>query len=150
MVAWADQPLYAARPSLRIGVPTDLGVRSVRSFPQPGPVLRVWAVRGTVLVANRVAGGVQLARYDLPQAGRVVVWRGSRLGSTSLGGGTVATAVGRQILAARAGRGALRPVRTATAPVAAIAVDGARLAVFERLHTKKGARITALRLARIP
>ncbi len=150
VVAWADQPLYAARPSLRIGVPTDLGVRSVRSFPQPGAVLRVWAVRGTVLVANRVAGGVQLARYDLPKAGRVVVWRGSSLGSTSLGGGTVATTVGRQILAARAGRGALRPVRTETAPVSAIAVDGARLAVFERLHTKKGARITALRLARIP
>jgi hypothetical protein len=146
-VAWVDQPLYSSRPTLRIGVPTDAGVRSVRSLPQPGPVLRIWVERGTALVANRVGAQVQLARYDLPSTRRVVVWRGSGLGPTSLGGGTVATTVGRRVLAA--GAGALRPVRTATAPVAAVAVDGSRLAVFERLITKKGARITALRLARV-
>jgi len=147
VVAWTDRPLYSARTTLRIGVPADTGVRSARAFAQPGPVIRVWAARSMVLVANRVGAGVELARYDLPSARRTVVWRGSRLGPTALGGGTVATVVGRRVLASRTG--ALRPVRTSKADIAAIAVDRDRLAVFERLHTKAGARITALRLARI-
>jgi hypothetical protein len=112
-------------------------------------VLGLWASKRLVVVANRVPGGVLLARYDLPRGRRTVVWRGARLGPVAVGGGTVATVEGaRRVLASRSG--ALRRVRTAGGNVAALAVDGRRLATFERIVLKKGGRrVTAVRIARI-
>jgi hypothetical protein len=161
LVAWADTPAYGRGRVVRVGTPTDTGVRGVRSLAQPGPVLGLWAAPGVVVAATRVRGRVEVARHDLPRGVRRVLWRGPAVPPLAVGGGAVAVADGRRVLA---GRGAaLRPVRTARGVVAALATDGRRLAVFERGTVKNTRRrdargrvlpptrkVTVVRLVRIP
>jgi hypothetical protein len=147
VVAWADAPgQYATRPVVKVGVPSDTLVRSVRTLRQPGQVLRVWAAKRLVVVATRTRTGVELARYDLPSPRRVPIWSGRRLGPVDLGNGVVALGVGRTVYASRAGR--LRPVARAARNIPTLATDGVRLAVFQRTRVK-GTRYTTVRLQRL-
>jgi hypothetical protein len=150
LVAWADQPVYGSRPVVRVGVPGPRAVTGIRSIPQPGRVLRVWAVTGLVVVATRVGGRVEIARHPLPSGRRTVVWRGAALPPVvAVGGGTVAVAQGRDVLAARAG--ALRRVRTGAGPVSGLAVDRSRVVSFERVRIadKKTRKLLPRTVARV-
>jgi hypothetical protein len=114
---------------------------------QPGTVVGLWiGAPSTVVAASRTAGGVEVARHDLPAGTRRVVFRGSRVPPLAAGGGVLAVADGRRVLA---GRGALAEVRRTSGVVVALATDGRRLAIFERLTGRRGARSTAVRLARV-
>jgi hypothetical protein len=146
LVAWVDDPVYGISTTLRVGVPSDIGVRGLRVRPQPGPVRGVWAAKGTIVVANLVNGRTELARYDLPALRRQVVWRGTGLGPVAVGGGTVAAVVGHGVLASRSG--SLRTIRRSAGVIAGLAVNGPRVAVFEQTRIR-GARQTVVRLVRI-
>jgi hypothetical protein len=148
IVAWADGPAAPGAPaaaSVQVGVPTDGAVEGVRALPLRGPALGVWAVRGLVVVASRAGAGVEVARYDLPALRRRVLWRGPARPTVAVGGGAVALADGRRVLA---GRGALRLVRRAAGPVAAIAVSARFVASFERaaVPARRGTRPRSTRI----
>jgi len=132
LVAWADGPAAPAAPAaaaLQVGVPSDTGVSGVRTLALPGPALAVRAAQGVVVVAARAGTRVEVARYDLPSLRRRVLWRGRTLPPLAVGGGAVALADGRTVLA---GRARLRPVRRAGGPVSAVAVGATMVASFER------------------
>lgn len=114
----------------------------------PGPALRVWGAAGTFAVAVRAGARVALLRIDEGAAPRALrVWTGPRLPRVALGGGAVAVADGRRVLAAR--RGVLRVAATGRRAIDAVGVDGRRLAWIER-GTRRGARVGVLRLGRLP
>ena len=115
----------------------------------PGPALRVWAAPGLVAALSRGASGYAVTRIDVaagaPRARRI--WSGARRPSVGIGGGTVAIADGKRVLASR-GRGATRRVTTSRRRVDAVGADGARLAWIER-GRRKGLRVGVVRLARL-
>ena len=98
--------------------PTRLGPRSCWSpatasaaapaaVALPGPALRVWAAPGLVAVLSRAGGGLAVTRVDVvgggaPRAGRA--WTGARTPAVAVGGGTLAIADGRRVLASRRSR----------------------------------------------
>jgi hypothetical protein len=147
LVAWSEE----GGRGLRWGVPSDAGVAPVRTLAAAGQVLRVWVAHRMVVALERSGGRVAVARYDLPSGRRRVVWRGSGVPQVAAGGGAVAVASGRTVLA---GRGSLlRPVRRAAGVVSAVAVDARRVAVFERIRRSadgRSVRSTALRVVRLP
>lgn len=138
--AWVD-PL--ARRLLHLGQAGTPG--TARRVPLPAPALRVWGAPGIVAVAVRSGRRVTLLRVG--SGAPAPVWSGTRLPRVALGGGAVAVADGRRVLAAR--RGPLRPVRVSPRPVDGVGVDGARLAWAER-GLRRGVRIGLLRLAGTP
>jgi hypothetical protein len=143
IVAWVDDD---APQTLRVGRPTDAGVVKERRVGLAGSALRVWADRGLVVVAVRQGSGVGLVRID-GLAGPVrAIWRGRGVPPVGLGGGTVAAAAGRTVLAARSGR--LRVVARARGTVAAVAAARGRVAWFERVRRPDGRR-TVVRIGRI-
>jgi hypothetical protein len=80
-------------------------------------------------------------------AGRArAVWSGARVPAVGLGGGAVAVADGRRVLASRGG--AVRPVATARRAVDAVGVDGRRVAWVERA-VRRGSRVGVIRLGRV-
>jgi hypothetical protein len=113
-------------------------------------VLGLWAAPGTVVALTGAGGAFRVARIDLATGAVRVVWRGTRTPRLAVGGGTVAVADGRRILA---GRGVLARVAQARGPVAAVAADGDRVAWFERLTIRRGggapARWTVARMGRV-
>jgi hypothetical protein len=137
--AWVDP---AAPRVLQLG--SSHGLAAPRTIALPGDARGVWAAPGVVLVAVRSGARVTLLRTR--GAGLTRVWSGRRLPRVAVGGGAVAAADGRAVLAARSGP--LRRVTTARRQVDAVAVDGRRLAWTERA-TRRGARVAVLRLARI-
>jgi hypothetical protein len=143
--AWADP----ARPA-RLLVARDGSGAAAGAVALPGPAVRVWAARGLVAVLSRAGGGMAVTRVDAgagpPSARRV--WTGGRTPAVAVGGGTLAIADGRRVLASRRGRPAPRRVTTARRRVDAIGADGARLAWVER-GRKRGLRVGILRLARL-
>lgn len=113
-----------------------------------GRAVRLWATTGTVVAAvRRGPRSVVLLRVDDGTAPRVVrAWGGRRVPRVAVGGGSVAVADGRRVLAAR--RGAVRRVTTARRVVDAVGVHGRRLAWVER-GRRKGARVGVMRLGRV-
>ena len=113
----------------------------------PGAAVRVWGSPGLFAVAVRAGGRVVLLRIDQTAAPRAVrVWSGARLPRVALGGGAMAVADGRRVLAAR--RGALRTVTRPPRVVDAVGVDGRRIAWIERA-TRRGARVGVVRVGRL-
>ena len=139
-VAWADP---AAPATLRV----QADGAATTSVALPGPALRVWGAPGLFAVTARVGGRVALLRVDEGPAPRALrVWSGRRAPRVAIGGGSVAVADGRVVLASR--RGALRRVVRARRPVDAVGVDGRRLAWIER-GARRGARVGVIRLGRV-
>jgi hypothetical protein len=112
----------------------------------PGRAIRIWAARGLVAAAVRAGGRVRLVRWSGGGRARTV-WSGATVPRVSVGGGAVAVGERRRVLASR--RGPLRQVARTRGPVAAVAVDGRRVAWLERL-TRRGARVTVARLGSTP
>ncbi|MFN8120924.1 MAG: hypothetical protein U0237_00700 [Thermoleophilia bacterium] len=148
LVAWTEDPASGV---VRHGTPSDAGVAAVADARFGGRVLRVWAAPGTVVALVRAGRVASVRTLDVASGAVRTVWRGTTLPRVAVGGGAVAVADGRRILAARGGTA--RRVALARGPVAAVAVDGDRVAWFERLVIRRGgapARWTVARLARVP
>ena len=144
LLAWVDP----AAPAVLARAPAgDAGLGGVAVTALPGPAVRVWASRGLVVVAARVGAGVRLIRVDVATGAARGVWSGARVPRVSVGGGAVAVGDGRRVLASRSG--VLRPVGRGRGPLAAVAVDGRRVALLERVRAR-GARVTVARLRPVP
>lgn len=145
LAAWVERGEPAAVRVARIG---DGGATGLTILHQPGPVaaLRVDPPRA-VVVALRAGRGAQVARHDLARGRRAVLWRGRSLPRIAAAGGAVAIADGRRVLAGRAGR--VAPVGRAGGAVGALATDGRRVAIFERIASRRGSRVTVVRLVRL-
>ncbi len=145
-------PLVAMQGALRVQVdpaqPTLLtwrdGATVVRTAALPGPALRVWADGRAAAVAVRLGTRVGLLRVGA--GAPVLAWTGAQVPAVAVGGGSLAVADGRRVLASRSGR--LKPVATARRAVDAVGVDAARIAWVER-GTRKGARVGVVRLGRV-
>ena len=148
VVAWTEDPASGV---VRRGVPSDTGVTGVSDLRLGGRVLRLWAAPGTLVVLTRAGATARVHRIDTAGGTPRLVWRGTRLPRVAVGGGSVAVADGRRVLASRAG--AVARVAQARGPVAAIAVDGDRVAWFERVTISRGgarpARWTVARLGAV-
>jgi hypothetical protein len=147
IAAWAD---IGGR-SVRWGVPSDAGVSGIREAAQGGRVAQVRAVPGFIVSVVR-AGGWRVTRTDAATGAVRVIWRGSVRPKVAAGGRAVAIGAGRVVLTSRGG--SARRVATARGPIAAVATDGSRVAVFERISRKvkvrartTTARTTAVRIA---
>ena len=143
-LAWVNPAAPAVLARASAG---DTGLGAVATTALPGPAVGVWASRGLVVVAVRVGAGVRLVRVDPATGAASTVWRGPRAPRVSVGGGAVAVAAGRRVLASRSGP--LRAVGRGRGPVAAVAVDGRRVALLERVRAR-GARVTVVRLRPVP
>ncbi len=144
LLAWVNP----AAPAVLARAPAgDAGLGGVAVTALPGPAVRVWASRGLVVVAARVGAGVRLIRVDVATGAARGVWSGARVPRVSVGGGAVAVGDGRRVLASRSG--VLRPVGRGRGPLAAVAVDGRRVALLERVRAR-GARVTVARLRPVP
>ena len=140
LLAWVDP----AAPAVLARAPAgDAGLGAITTTTLPGPALRVWASRGLIVVAVRAGAAVHLIRLDEAAGAARTVWRGDRVPRVSAGGGAVAVGDGRRVLASRSG--VLRVVARARGPVAAVAVDGPRVAWLERVRARR-ARATVARL----
>lgn len=147
IAAWAD----VGGTAIRMGVPADDGVSGIREVSQGGRVLTVRAAPGLVAAVVK-ARGYRVTRTD-PATGTVrVVWRGPRRPQIAVGGRAIAIGAGTVVLTSRGG--SAKKVGTARGPVAAVATDGSRVAVFERISrkTKVGTKVvrvkkTAVRIA---
>lgn len=128
LVAWAD----SGGSVLNLATPTDEGVTGTRAIPQGGRVIGVWAAPGVVATAVRAGGRVQVAWNDPASGARRVVWRGPRTPKVAVGGRAIAIGTGSKVLTSRGGAAA-RAAGDARGPVAAVATDGSRVAVFERI-----------------
>lgn len=141
LVAWVDR----ADPTVvRTGTVTDTGFTEGPPVRAGAPVRHLWASAPATLVVAAGRGAVTLARHDLSSGARRVLWRGSGVPRVGVGGGAVAIADGRVVSVARPA--GLAQVRATAGAVAAVATDGRRLAVFERITGRGGKRSTALRL----
>ena len=147
IAAWADK----GGSSIRIGVPADTGVTGIREVPQGGRVAQVRAVPGFVVAVVR-ASGWRVTRTDASTGAVTVVWKGSARPQIGAGGRAIAIGAGRAVLTSRGG--AAKKVADARGPIAAIATDGSRVVVFERVSRKakvgkatKTVRTTAVRVA---
>lgn len=147
-VAWTEDPASGV---VRRGVPSDSGVTGVTDIRLGGRVLRLWAAPGTIVALTRAGVTARVHRIDTAGGAARVVWSGARLPRVAVGGGAVAVSDGRRILASRAG--AVARVAQARGPVAALAVDGDRVAWFERVTIRRGggrpARWTVARLGAV-
>lgn len=138
--AWVD-PAAAQTLQVRAGSAAPVAVVL------PGAALHVWAGGDVVAVAVRSGGRVALLRVDAGAMRPVRVWSGARVPrGVAVGGGAVAVADGRRVLASR--RGALRALVRTRRPVDAVGVDGRRLAWIER-GLRRGSRVGVVRLGRV-
>jgi hypothetical protein len=135
IVAWVDKDApgevrLAVTPA---GDPTPVAQPSV---PVPGSVLRVLVTEHTLAVLVQVPGEYRLIRYDVPDRTPKIVWRGiDPPGAIAAGDRTIAIAtdgVVRQHVPGQTLRTVFRP----RGRVVALATDGTRIAVLERVRTR--------------
>jgi len=140
IAAWAD----VGGSSVRWGTPADDGVAGIREAAQGGRVVHVTAVPGAIVSVVR-RGGWRVVRTDAATGAVRVLWRGSARPRVAAGGRAVAIGAGRAVLTSRGG--AARRIALARGPIAAVATDGSRVAVFERVsrRTKVKARTKTVR-----
>lgn len=140
IAAWAD----VGGSSIRFGVPSDSGVSGIREAAQGGRVLYVRVVPGTIAAVVK-AGGYRVTRTDTATGAVAVVWRGSARPVINVSGSVIAIGAGRLVLTSRGGNA--RKVGNARGPVSAVATNGSRVAVFERVSRKAKVqgRVTTVR-----
>ncbi|MFN8108989.1 MAG: hypothetical protein U0Y82_03970 [Thermoleophilia bacterium] len=144
VVAWAENPATGV---LRVGTPTDAGVSNVGDVQMGGAIQRVWAAPGLVVALVRTGAGLRVMRLVPGRTSPVAVWRGRAEPRVAVGGGAVAVAAGRMVLASRSG--SVARVALARGDVAAVAVDGNRVVWFQRMLRRSKRTFTRWTVARV-
>jgi hypothetical protein len=140
IIAWVDrrntaEVRLATTPSGQFEAFGDL------TIPQSGTVVRLHVTRTMVVTLVRRSSGYQLIRFDAPSWTPTVVWSGSKPPPyTAAGDRTVALVNGAVVQQHVPGR-ARRTVLRLRGTIAALATDGRRIAVLERLRTRARARV---------
>lgn len=136
--AWVDPAAPTALQVEPSGAPAPAAVAL------PGPALGVWAATNVIVVAVRSGARVALLRVDQPALRPVRVWSGAAVPRVAVGGGSVAVAEPRRVLAAR--RGSLKVLTRTRRAIEAVGVDGRRVAWIERGVRRKGGRVGVVHL----
>jgi len=131
VAAWAAR----GSTSITIGVPADDGVAGVRTVAQGGTVTSVFATPGFVVTVVRNGSRAKVVRTDVTSGATRTVWSGSGTPVVAGGGNAIVIGAGTKVFSSRSGAKA-RPAGTAKGAVAAVATDGTRIVVFERITRK--------------
>ena len=131
VAAWAAK----GGTSVSIGVPDDGGVNGVRTVAQGGTVRSVFATPGFVVTVVTNGNRAKVVRTDVASGATRTVWTGSGRPVIAGGGSAIAIGIGTRVFSSRSGATA-RAAGTAKGTVAAVATDGTRIVVFERITRK--------------
>lgn len=144
-VAWVDATSGDVR-VMSIPTPLDGAPADVVTI-HPQDEVRRLAVSATTVALVRGTGdtGYQLVRYDAPAWTPTVVWRGARLPDAMvLDGQALVLGIGTRIVHHTPAGGLITAVRVAT-KAAALATDGTRVVVVERIRLR-GRKFTSMRV----
>ena len=140
VVAWVDR-----RNTAEVRVATtpsgQFDVFGGLTIPQAGTVVRLHVTRSMVVTLTRGSNGYELVRFDAPAWTPTVIWSGRTPPRyTAAGDRTVALVSGALVQQQVPGR-ARRTVFRLRGPAAALATDGRRIVVLERLRTRSRGRL---------
>jgi hypothetical protein len=121
--------------SITMGVPTDDGVSGVRTVKQGGTVRSVFATPGFVVTVVKNGSRAKVVRTDVASGATRTVWTGSGTPVVAGGGSAIVIGTGTKVFSSKGGSKA-RAAGTAKGTVAAVATDGRRIVVFERITRK--------------
>ena len=131
VAAWAGK----GSSSISIGIPADDGVSGVRTVAQGGVVKSVFATPVFVVAVVKSGSRAKVVRTDVSSGTARTVWSGSGAPVVVAGGNAIAIGTGSNVFSSRGGATA-RAAGTAKGLVAALATDGKRIVVFERITRK--------------
>ncbi len=131
VAAWADRGATA----ISIGIPGDDGVSGLRGVAQGGIVKSVFATPAFVVTVVKSGSRAKVVRTDVASGTARTVWSGSGTPVLATGGAAIVIGTGSKVLSSRGGAKA-RAAGTAKGIVAALATDGTRIVVFERITRK--------------
>ena len=136
-LAWVDP---AAPTTLQVQAS---GAATAVPVALPGPALRVWSATNVIAVAVRSGSRIALLRIDQPALRATRVWTGTTVPRVAVGGGSVAVAEARRVLAAR--RGSLKVLARTGRAIEAVGIDGRRVAWIDR-GVRRRARVAVVHL----
>ena len=131
VAAWAAR----GASSIAIAVPSDNAISGLRTVAQGGTVKSVFATPAFVVAVVKSGSRAKVVRTDVASGATRTVWTGSGTPVVAGGGSAIAIASGTKVFSSRSGAKA-RAAGTANGTVAALATDGTRIVVFERISRK--------------
>ena len=131
VAAWADRGATA----ISIGIPGDDGVSGLRGVAQGGIVKSVFATPAFVMTVVKSGSRAKVVRTDVNSGTARTVWSGSGTPVVAAGGNAIVIGSGSKVFSSKGGAKA-RAAGTAKGIVAALATDGTRIVVFERITRK--------------
>ncbi len=131
VAAWAERGATA----ISIGIPGDDGVSGLRSVAQGGTVKSVFATPTFVVTVVKSGSRAKVVRTDVASGTARAVWSGSGTPVVAAGGNAIVIGSGSKVFSSKGGAKA-RAAGTAKGVVAALATDGTRIVVFERITRK--------------
>ena len=131
VAAWADRGATA----ISIGIPGDDGVSGLRGVAQGGIVKSVFATPAFVVTVVKSGSRAKVVRTDVTSGTARTVWSGSGTPVVAAGGNAIVIGSGSKVFSSKGGAKA-RAAGTAKGIVAALATDGTRIVVFERITRK--------------
>ena len=131
VAAWADRGATA----ISIGIPGDDGVSGLRGVAQGGIVKSVFATPAFVMTVVKSGSRAKVVRTDVTSGTARTVWSGSGTPVVAAGGNAIVIGSGSKVFSSKGGAKA-RAAGTAKGIVAALATDGTRIVVFERITRK--------------
>ncbi|NBQ44307.1 MAG: hypothetical protein EBU23_18065 [Mycobacteriaceae bacterium] len=131
VAAWASK----SASSITLGVPADGGVGNMRTVAQGGTVKSVFATPTFVVTVVRSGSRAKVVRTDVASGTARTVWTGSGTPVVAAGGSAIAIGSGTRVFSSTGGAKA-KAAGTAKGTVAAVATDGRRIVVFERITRK--------------
>ena len=131
VAAWADR----GATTISIGIPGDDGVSGLRGVAQGGIVKSVFATPAFVMTVVKSGSRAKVVRTDVTSGTARTVWSGSGTPVVAAGGNAIVIGSGSKVFSSKGGAKA-RAAGTAKGIVAALATDGTRIVVFERITRK--------------
>ena len=131
VAAWAERGATA----ISIGIPGDDGVSGLRGVAQGGIVKSVFATPAFVMTVVKSGSRAKVMRTDVASGTARTVWSGSGTPVVAAGGNAIVIGSGSKVFSSKGGAKA-RAAGTAKGIVAALATDGTRIVVFERITRK--------------
>ena len=131
VAAWAGKGATA----ISIGIPGDEGVSGMRSVAQGGTVKSVFATPSFVVTVVKNGSRAKVVRTPVAPGPAHTVWSGSGTPVVAAGGNAIVIGIGSKVFSSRGGAKA-RAAGAAKGVVAALATDGTRIVVFERITRK--------------